>query len=68
MSRGPGLALLSIFDELGGCRFTLACALRHGSSAATALVHGMTVVTRNLADFVPKGVLLLKPWQASPSA
>ncbi len=32
--------------------------------AATALVHGMTVVTRNLADFAPTGVRLLDPWQA----
>lgn len=30
--------------------------------AATALVHGMTVVTRNLADFEPTGVPLLNPW------
>ena len=30
--------------------------------AATALVHGMTVVTRNLADFEPTGVKLLNPW------
>ena len=30
--------------------------------AATALVHGMTVVTRNTADFVPTGVALLNPW------
>lgn len=30
--------------------------------AATALVHGMTVVTRNLADFEPTGVRLLNPW------
>jgi toxin FitB len=32
--------------------------------AATALVHGMTVVTRNVADFEPCGVLLLNPWDA----
>jgi predicted nucleic acid-binding protein len=32
--------------------------------AATALVHGMTVVTRNLADFVATGVPLLNPWNA----
>lgn len=32
--------------------------------AATALVHGMTIVTRNLADFPASGVLLLNPWQA----
>jgi predicted nucleic acid-binding protein len=31
--------------------------------AATALVHGMTVVTRNIADFEPCGVLLLNPWE-----
>jgi predicted nucleic acid-binding protein len=29
--------------------------------AATALVHGMTVVTRNVADFVATGVNLLNP-------
>jgi predicted nucleic acid-binding protein len=32
--------------------------------AATALVHGMTVVTRNVADFAPTGVPLLNPWDA----
>lgn len=32
--------------------------------AATALVHGMTVVTRNLADFEATGVPLLNPWNA----
>lgn len=32
--------------------------------AATALVHGMTVVTRNMADFEPTGVALLNPWEA----
>ena len=31
--------------------------------AATALVHGMTVVTRNTADFAGLGVALLNPWQ-----
>ena len=30
--------------------------------AATALVHGMTVVTRNAADFESTGVPLLNPW------
>lgn len=32
--------------------------------AATALVHGMTVVTRNVADFEPTGVPLLNPWKS----
>jgi predicted nucleic acid-binding protein len=31
--------------------------------AATALVHGMTVVTRNVADFAPTGALILNPWE-----
>lgn len=30
--------------------------------AATALVHGMTVVTRNVADFKPTGVPTVNPW------
>ena len=33
--------------------------------AATAFVHGMTVVTRNLTDFEPTGVPLLNPWDGS---
>lgn len=33
--------------------------------AATALVHDMTVVTRNVTDFAPMGVRLLNPWQTS---
>ncbi len=32
--------------------------------AATALVHGLTVVTRNTADFEPMGVKLFNPWVA----
>jgi predicted nucleic acid-binding protein len=35
--------------------------------AATALVHGLTVVTRNVADFQPTGVAVLNPWQAQQS-
>jgi predicted nucleic acid-binding protein len=30
--------------------------------AATALVHGLTIVTRNVADFERIGVALLNPW------
>jgi predicted nucleic acid-binding protein len=32
--------------------------------AATALVHGMTVVTRNTRDFEPTGVAVINPWNA----
>lgn len=31
--------------------------------AATALVHGMTVVTRNVKDFEGSGVVVIDPWQ-----
>lgn len=31
--------------------------------AATALVHGLTVVTRNEADFAPAGVAVFNPWR-----
>lgn len=31
--------------------------------AATALVHGMVVVTRNVMDFVGTGVAVLDPWR-----
>ena len=36
--------------------------IHDGFIAATALVHSMTVVTRNTADFAGTGVLLLNPW------
>jgi predicted nucleic acid-binding protein len=39
---------------------------RHGERdaliAATAIVHGMTLVTRNVADFKPTGVSFVNPW------
>ena len=33
--------------------------------AATALAHGMTVVTRSVADFKPMGVIIINPWEVS---
>jgi hypothetical protein len=36
--------------------------------AATALVHGLTVVTRNTGDFEDCDVPLLNPWQPRPDA
>jgi len=35
-----------------------------GLIAETALVHGMTVVTRNVADFESSGVPTLNPWNS----
>jgi len=37
-------------------------AKRDALIAATALVHGMSVATRNVADFKPTGVALVNPW------
>ncbi len=31
--------------------------------AATALQHGLTVMTRNIRDFASTGVLIINPWQ-----
>lgn len=36
---------------------------RDAPIGATALVHGFTVVTRNVADFVHLGVAVLDPWE-----
>jgi toxin FitB len=37
--------------------------MRDALIAATALVHGMTVVTRNVRDFEPLSVEILNPWE-----
>jgi toxin FitB len=39
------------------------CAERDALIAAAALVHGMTVVTRNVEDFQSTGVDILNPWE-----
>jgi predicted nucleic acid-binding protein len=44
------------------------CPIRDGFIAATALVHGMTIVTRNVADFESTGATVLNPWQESAGA
>jgi predicted nucleic acid-binding protein len=49
------------------CRPAAAAALGHDSAdlliAATALEHGLTVVTRNLRHVTPTGAATLDPWQ-----
>ena len=32
--------------------------------AASALVHGVTVVTRDVRHFEPRGVVVLNPWES----
>jgi predicted nucleic acid-binding protein len=39
--------------------------IRDGLIAATALVHGMSVVTRNVTDFESTGVPVINPWNES---
>jgi predicted nucleic acid-binding protein len=36
---------------------------RDAMIAATAIQHGLTVVTRNVRDFAPMGVPILNPWE-----
>jgi predicted nucleic acid-binding protein len=40
------------------------CSDRDALIAATAMVHGMAVVTRNVSDFEPMGVAVVNPWRA----
>lgn len=40
---------------------------RDAMIAATALVHGMMVATRNVADFQPTGVPVVNPWEPTAS-
>jgi predicted nucleic acid-binding protein len=35
--------------------------------AATALAHGLTIATRNVADFEPMGVDIVNPWSRAES-
>jgi len=68
------LSAISILEiELGDTAVAQRCARLHVPDpraerdvliAATAMVHGLTVVSRNVADFEPIGVALLNPWEA----
>lgn len=42
--------------------------MRAALIAATASVHRMTVVTRNVRDFEPMGVEILNPWEWAPKS
>jgi hypothetical protein len=39
--------------------------VRDSLIAATALVHGLVVATRNVADFEPMGAEIIDPWQTA---
>jgi hypothetical protein len=39
--------------------------VRDSLIAATALIHGLAVVTRNVADFSPMGAEIIDPWQTA---
>jgi predicted nucleic acid-binding protein len=43
-------------------RSGIALSVMDGFFAATALAHGLTLVTRNVKDFAACGVALLNPW------
>jgi toxin FitB len=39
--------------------------VRDALIAATALVHGLSVVTRNVAGLAPSGTKIIDPWEAA---
>jgi predicted nucleic acid-binding protein len=45
-----------------GSLFPALRAERDAFIAATALIHGMTVATRNVSDFAGTGAKLIHPW------
>jgi predicted nucleic acid-binding protein len=51
-----------VLDAMGQMRGT-PINTADGMIAATALEHGLTVVTRNAKDFAPFGVTVLNPWE-----
>lgn len=60
-------AIAERWGEISGRQQTIGrqISMADGLIAATALEHGLTVVTRNLKDFSGVGVTLLDPWTAS---
>ncbi len=57
---------LTIARRSAGLHVPKTCPQRDALLAATALVHGLIVVTRNLPDFARTGVPTLNPWSLTP--
>jgi predicted nucleic acid-binding protein len=58
------IAIADVWGELGvrARKKGRSMGVMDGLLAATAVVYGMTVVTRNMKDFEAAGVELLNPW------
>jgi toxin FitB len=54
----------SVAQKCAALHVPNACSDRDALIAATALVHRMTVVTRNVSDFKATGVSIVNPWEA----
>ncbi len=62
--------ILSIDTQIAQCAAALhapnpnSLPIRDGLIAATALIHNMCVVTRNVRDFEASGVAIINPWKS----
>lgn len=56
----------AVADRWGRIDASRPTAVEDGLMAATAIVHGMTFVTRNVKDVAETGAQLLDPWAFSP--
>jgi len=61
-----GLPVARLWGELdaAACRSGVTISTADGLIAATARHHGLTVVTRNTAEFRATGVPMIDPWEA----
>ena len=54
---------LDIAKQAADIRATHGTSYNDALIAATALVHGLTLATRNEADFIDTGVIVVNPWK-----